>query len=656
MRGVLLSSDTGFDYHPVLLDGFVGKIKTLGLVFDFGFLGNLVCNPFECFFLKDIGFYARLAVTATGSGTSIEATRDQIRRYLHDKKMEEMGTQNGSKIGSSSSSSSSTVAKVSNKNKRKLADTYDIAHDREIPITSTGSSGSSHSQPVPGVTEVEDYEPGGWEDPLAYQLEELLISQILLVYQHAIRLIKLDFGYPEDLIQKALTGRGFYCGAKDPVPNIVHFTVEILKKGNQNSIFDNLQQLVNFTLVEMVGVVREVKQGLSVVDAMWALLLCDLNVAQICQEEGEMMTSFTTQNVPAPPQPVADQPGVETKPVVQEEKPASSSSSQKSKKKANKKKGKGKKSTGGEKKPDPPSELPPANLTISDNPPTPTSITKPPASSSITPDFLAGIPYDPSLGKYLPRDKKEELIIQLVARKQELQSELQGWTDWANNKVMQTTHRLKTDFELRSLRQEKVDAVKSQKDKQTIEENTMKRLNEMDLAVKNANEQVEKAKATASKLEIEQAVLKKDMEAAKSHASKSAVSLKEAKENEQKRGKEVQAMEGERTMLHQELESQRRSLAQLQKQFDTAKNRADQSEGRWRKEKSEKEKLLAQAAAIRKEREELEAATEAEEASMKNQAEADMKKCMDDIKDLEKKVSEMKLASEASKIAEMKKD
>lgn len=65
-----MSSDTGFDYHPVLLDGFVGKIKTLGLVFDFGFLGNLVCNPFECFFLKDIGFYARLAVTATGKRCS----------------------------------------------------------------------------------------------------------------------------------------------------------------------------------------------------------------------------------------------------------------------------------------------------------------------------------------------------------------------------------------------------------------------------------------------------------------------------------------------------------------------------------------------------------------------------------------------------------
>ncbi|KAK6286260.1 hypothetical protein POUND7_012439 [Theobroma cacao] len=48
--------------------------------------------------------------------------------------------------------------------------------------------------------------------------------------------------------------------------------------------------------------------------------------------------------------------------------------------------------------------------------------------SSKTPDYYARIPYDQSLGKYIPQDEKDELILKLVPRVQDLQNELHSWT------------------------------------------------------------------------------------------------------------------------------------------------------------------------------------------------------------------------------------
>ncbi|WCJ23576.1 RING/U-box superfamily protein [Euphorbia peplus] len=41
----------------------------------------------------------------------------------------------------------------------------------------------------------------------------------------------------------------------------------------------------------------------------------------------------------------------------------------------------------------------------------------------------AGIPYDKSLTQWVPKDKKDEMIVKLVPRVRELQNQLQEWTD-----------------------------------------------------------------------------------------------------------------------------------------------------------------------------------------------------------------------------------
>ncbi|XWS31631.1 hypothetical protein CRYUN_Cryun23aG0093000 [Craigia yunnanensis] len=255
--------------------------------------------------------------------------------------------------------------------------------------------------------------------------------------------------------------------------------------------------------------------------------------------------------------------------------------------------------------------------------------------SSKSTDYYAGIPYDESSGKYIPQAEKDELILNLVPKLQELQNELHSWTQWTNQKVMQAVHRLSKDLaELKSLRQEKEEAEQLKREKQIMEENTMKRLSEMEFALNNATNQVEDANSTVQKLEVEHSLLKMEMEVAKLQAAESAARCREALEREQKALKDVQSWDGQRSLLQEDLALEKQKAAQLQRKVGKAKNIYNQTEMTWKQERMAKEKFLAQVASIRKEQEHLEAAAKVEEDKIKLKAEKDMQKYGEEIKNL----------------------
>lgn len=77
----------------------------------------------------------------------------------------------------------------------------------------------------------------------------------------------------------------------------------------------------------------------------------------------------------------------------------------------------------------------------------------------MVPDYYVDIPYDESLGKYIPQNERHGAILVLAPHIMTLQKELQHWSDWASKKVMQETRRLgKDQAELKMLRQEKAKA------------------------------------------------------------------------------------------------------------------------------------------------------------------------------------------------------
>ncbi|XP_057489192.1 putative E3 ubiquitin-protein ligase RF298 [Actinidia eriantha] len=266
-----------------------------------------------------------------------------------------------------------------------------------------------------------------------------------------------------------------------------------------------------------------------------------------------------------------------------------------------------------------------------------------------------GIPYDKSLGQWVPQDQKDEMILKLAPRVRELQIQLQEWTEWANQKVMQAARRLSKDkAEIKTLRQEKEEVERLKKEKLTLEENTMKKLSEMENALSKAGGQVDRANASVRKLEIENAALRQEMEAAKLRAAESAASYHEASKREKKTLVKFQSWEKQKTLLQEELVAEKRKLAHLLQEQEQAHDLRDQLEARWKQEEKAKEELLTQASSISKEREQTEASAKSKEDTIKLKAETNLQKYKDDIGKLEKEISLLRLKTDSSKIAALR--
>ncbi|KAL3839240.1 hypothetical protein ACJIZ3_023831 [Penstemon smallii] len=238
-------------------------------------------------------------------------------------------------------------------------------------------------------------------------------------------------------------------------------------------------------------------------------------------------------------------------------------------------------------------------------------------------EFYAGIPYDETLKKHIPQDYKDEAILMLVPYMRALEKELQSWTSWAQQKVVQALNRLGEDkAELTRLRQEKEKADKCVKENEMVEETSRKRLHEMENALSLFNEQLQVLSSKIRRLEMEKALFLKEKEAEHLKALIEAAKMEQTEIREQANFKKVQSVDSERRLLLEEQRDLKRKTAELEGVVNKAKARYDQFEG----------------IALRKE----------EEKNIKQMAERNMKKCKENIKSLEKKVSAMR--SEADKL------
>ncbi|XP_061975610.1 putative E3 ubiquitin-protein ligase RF298 isoform X2 [Populus nigra] len=685
-----------------------------------------------------------------------------------------------------------------------------------------GSSEVGPSQPR-GV-ESEESHDADWSDLTESQLEELVLSNLDAIFKSAIKKI-VACGYTEEEARKAILRSGRCCGCKDTVSNIVDNTFAFLRNGqdielSREHCFEDLQQLGKYVLAELVCVLREVRPFFSTGDAMWCLLICDMNVSHACAMDGDLSSSFAADgasngasSVSTQPQskpepkcselnfpnpcskastsetavpkitkprnsavlngPISDKEGSDSTvdPIDKSFNIAGSSQStileekfiitkkvhsggsnkrdyivrQKSLHQEKSYRTYGSKASragklsglGGlilDKKLKSVSDstsvnIKNASLRLSqamgvdvpqDNrnlnlPSSPSSqaafnsessstgssipntdisstlapvsalpalpaVNTPPASSAADTELslslsaksnstsipascsaeapkssYAGISYDKSLTQWVPHDKKDEMIIKLIPRAQELQNQLQEWTEWANQKVMQAARRLGKDkAELKSLRHEKEEVERLKKEKQVLEESTMKKLTEMENALCKASGKVERANSAVRRLEVENAVLRQEMETAKLRAAESAASCQEVSKREKKTLMKFQSWEKQKTLLQEEFATERHKFLELLQDLERAKQIQEQHEARWRQEEKEKEEVLMQASATRKERENIEASAKSKEDMIKLKAETNLQKYKDDIQKLEKEISQLRLKTDSSKIAALR--
>ncbi|KAI4345524.1 hypothetical protein L6164_012638 [Bauhinia variegata] len=697
------------------------------------------------------------------------------------------------------------------------------------PLGSSEAAPSQHKEESEG----DEFHDADWNDLTEAQLEELVLSNLDTIFKSAIKKI-VACEYTEEVAMKAMLRSGICYGCKDTVSNIVDNSLAFLRNGQEidtsrEHCFEDLQQLEKYILAELVCVLREVRPFFSTGDAMWCLLICDMNVSHACAMDGDPLSSFVSDGAaegcssmqtesqsktelkgpelslsnPCKAIPsgfhisqsetsfAAGVPGVNSSKNSQifgglsEKQGANSAPDSVDKafstirtsesptaeekfggvrkvhsgstkrdhilrqksfhvEKSYRTYGSKGSSRGGklsglsglilDKKIKSVSEstainIKTASLKISkamgvevtqDNlnpnfspnagPSTPNAFnldsadaispktntssslhsantlpTLPAVSnqtafsaadtdlslslsskckSSMVPvscnaeaanKSFVGIPYDKSLGQWVPRDRKDEMILKMVPRVQELQNQLQEWTEWANQKVMQAARRLSKDkAELKTLRQEKEEVERLKKEKQYLEENTMKKLSEMENALCKASGQVERANAAVRKLEVENAALRREMEAAKLRAAESAASCQEVSDREKKTQMKLQSWEKQKSMFQEELMAEKRKLELLLQELDQAKVQQEQAEARWQQEAKAREELLLRAGAIRKEREQIEASAKSKEDMTKSKAEKTLERYKEDIQKLEKEIAQLRLKTDSSKIAALR--
>nr|XP_043606260.1 putative E3 ubiquitin-protein ligase RF298 isoform X2 [Erigeron canadensis] len=275
-------------------------------------------------------------------------------------------------------------------------------------------------------------------------------------------------------------------------------------------------------------------------------------------------------------------------------------------------------------------------------------------SDASNPSFSA-IPYDKSFKQWMSLAKKDETIMKLVPRVQELQNQLQEWTEWANQKVMQAARRLGKDkAELKTLRLEKEEVERLKKEKQTLEDNTMKKLSEMENALCKASGQVDRANSAVRRLKAENVNLRHEMEAASLRAAESAASCEEVSKREKKTLMQFQSWEKLKSLFQEELIAEKRKFTQLQQDLELAKAQRDQLETRWKQEEKDKEELVNQANTYRRERLEAESSAKLKQDLTRLKADKSLQKYKQDIEKLEKEISLLSLKTDSLKIAALR--
>lgn len=597
----------------------------------------------------------------------------------------------------------------------------------DLGLPSTTSKHESRSSQPREEHEAEDLQDVDWSDLTESQLEELSLANLDTIFKSAIRKI-VGYGYSEEVTLKAILSSGLCYGSKDTVTNIVDNTlaflrnVPMIKPLSVENYFDDLQQLERYILAELVCVLREVRPFFSIGDAMWCLLISDMNLSHACAVDGDSLCGFLGDggssggdfSIPSPPQessfakssdlglvdgsapipaiPCSHLPRTEEIPlpsshyvldkvsknltpdtakksnfsltsqahVAEKSKKGLSATNKRDyilKQKSlhlekhlrehgsksfsktlklsslsgsvlDKKSKPGSVSTSINIKncslkitgkvtavhvsqdnenhtsvsiTDTSAEMPKASVlsalpAVSRLPEQPALKASPTLSASDMelslsvmresnskqlldggnekgPNYsVVGRQFDKSSGQWVPNDKKDEIILSLIPKIQELQNQLQEWSEWANQKVMQAARRLTKDkAELKMLKQDKEEIERLNKEKQSLEESTMKKLTEMEIALFKADGQVERANSAVRRLEFEKESLRQQMEAAKLHAAESATNFQEVSKREKKTLMKFQTWDKQRILLQEELLSEKDRLSKLLQNVEQAK-------------------------------------------------------------------------------------
>ncbi|KAJ0111583.1 hypothetical protein Patl1_03470 [Pistacia atlantica] len=451
---------------------------------------------------------------------------------------------------------------------------------------------TQNSNPNPNST----FEDHGWGYCTEEQLEEILLKNLEFLYNEAIsKLVAL--GYDEDVALKAILKNGYCYGGMDVLTNILHNSLAYLNSspcggggngnaGNVNSeepemVFNDLRQLEEYSLAGMVCLLQQVRPHLSKGDAMWCLLMSDLHVGRANSIEipGFMEgggfgsggnSEFSVNGFFSYSAEMTLPRDIECP------KRFNLSPSMKSLLKRNV----AMFAAGFRANSKQMQSQSPACLSVTaggDVSPVGSGaevlVEKCEESKNLKDlngvDSVMSKLRDLNIDEHLEdvtEDQKDEMIVTLLDQVKELEKLVKERKEWAHQKAMQAARKLSNDLtELKMLRMEREETQRLKKGKQTLEDTTMKRLSEMENALRKASGQVDRANAAVRRLETENAEIRAEMEASKLSAAESVTTCLEVAKREKKCLKRLLAWEKQKAKLQEEIADEKEKIKELQR-------------------------------------------------------------------------------------------
>jgi hypothetical protein len=170
---------------------------------------------------------------------------------------------------------------------------------------------------------------------------------------------------------------------------------------------------------------------------------------------------------------------------------------------------------------------------------------------------------------WVPKDREEELALELVQRLGELKLEMKVWTDWANERVMQSTNRLVNGRAiLLSLKKDKVD----------VEEPDVfnrKKLEETQRALDSTSAELDRVSSCVQELTNKFSHSRREKKAVQLKGKTADERLTNLLSKENELMDRLKSMETEKIFLQEELVAERSKLSNLLKSLEQARRYED---------------------------------------------------------------------------------
>ncbi|XP_061366971.1 MND1-interacting protein 1-like [Gastrolobium bilobum] len=253
-------------------------------------------------------------------------------------------------------------------------------------------------------------------------------------------------------------------------------------------------------------------------------------------------------------------------------------------------------------------------------------------------------------GMHLVEDnERDDKIIKIILQIKDLEKYIEEQKDWAHKSVIGAARKLSNDLtELKMLRMEREETLKSKRGKPTLDDSTMKRLSEMEDALRRASGQADRANANVRRIELENAEIKAEIEASKLSASESVDACKEVEKREKKFLKKLKAWEKQKAKLEQEISDEREKVLKTQEELAQIKQSREEAKVKWKEELNAKEEALALVEEERQAKETAESENKRKLEALRVKIEIDFQRHKDDLSRLEEEISRLKASAQSA--------